>query len=145
MAVKWKWKDLVNINFIIVVFVTGTRRNPISIRWPEGWESVFCSFWWIRTNSAFDGFCKKNNLISLSLWNVRSTKNISLIHSCNKFHEFHQVLPNMNCLRCRFGFLAYCSIPKPCLKPLKYFLSQRFTDHSDWIWSESIYLVFVHG
>ena len=61
-----------------------------------------------------------------------SGKNISSILSCNKFHELHLVLPNMNCLRCRFDILAYCSMSKPCLKPLKYYLSQRFADHSDW-------------
>ena len=87
-----------------MVFVTGTRRNPISIRWSEGWKSVFCSFWWIRTNSAFDGFCKKNfNLISLSLWNVWPTKNISSIGLI----ESSPVISSMSCIRCFPIWIVY--------------------------------------
>ena len=65
--------------------------------------------------------------------NLRLTENISLILSYNKFHGLHLVLPNMNCLRRRFDFLACCSIPKPCLKPLKYLLSHRFISRLDMI------------
>ena len=84
-----------------MVFVTGTRRYSISIRWPEGWKSVFYSFWWIRTNSTFDGCCKKiTNLISWSLWNVRPTKNISS----------SPVISSVSCIRCFPIWIVYDAV-----------------------------------